>query len=137
MDNEDEIDNTIDDMNKTTLQQPPLSLPKPSENIMVLDTGGGNTSTITSRSCLVLHKTNHVTKMTGYQDKNSPQRLPIVHCAVKAYFKNVEQPVILLLNYVTLVTDEHEEESLLQPFGCMRHGVMMDLVPIKYEGNAE
>jgi hypothetical protein len=42
-------------------------------DILVVDTGGGNTSTTTSRACLVLHRTNHVTELTGYQDKTEPQ----------------------------------------------------------------
>jgi hypothetical protein len=101
---------------------------------MVIDTGGGNTSTITKQSCLVLSRTNHVTELAGYQDKTKPQRVPIVNCAVKAYIRNLENPVIFILNYVSLLDDTTENESLLQPFACMRHGIQMDLTPSKYGG---
>jgi hypothetical protein len=103
-------------------------------DILVIDTGGGNTSTITERACLVLARTNHITELNGYQDKSIPKRLPIVNCAVKAYIKCMEHPVIFIINYVTLLDDNDECESLLQPFGCMRHGIAMDLTPRKHGG---
>jgi hypothetical protein len=39
------------------------------KDILVVDTGGGNTSTITKHACLVIHETNHFTELAGYQDK--------------------------------------------------------------------
>ena len=108
----------------------------PNEHILVIDTGGGHISTITKSSCLVLHHTNHCTELIGYQDKASPRRHPIVHCAIKVKAPNLDQPIILVLNYVSLLEDESETESLLQPFSCMRHGVRMDLTPLVYGGES-
>jgi hypothetical protein len=105
-------------------------------SILVIDSGGGHISTITKSACLVLHRTGHWTETLGYQDKSSPKRHPIVHCAIKVKAPNIDQPIILVLNYVSLLEDEEETESLLQPFSCMRHGVRMDLTPIVYGGES-
>lgn len=83
---------------------------------MIIDTGGGHTSTITSQTCLVLHRTNHRTDLTGYQDKSSPKNLPIVHVATKVHVRGLEHPILFIMNYVTLLDDPSERESLLQPF---------------------
>ena len=72
-------------------------------NILVIDTGGGHISTITKSSCLVLHRTGHWTENIGYQDKSCPKRHPIVHCAIKVTAPNIDQPIILVLNYVSLL----------------------------------
>jgi hypothetical protein len=89
-------------------------------------------STITKHACLMLPTTNHVTELSGYQGKTSPKRLPMVHCTIKLHIRNLEQPVIFLLNCATLLDDSNETESLLHPFVCMRHGIQMDLAPEKY-----
>jgi hypothetical protein len=106
------------------------------KDILVIDTGGGNISTVTKRVCLVLQQTNHFTDMVGYQDKSEPCRLPIVHCAIKENFPDKENPVIFILNYVTLLDDPDELEPLLQPFACMRHGISVDLTPQKHGGRS-
>jgi hypothetical protein len=103
-------------------------------DLLIIDTGGGHTSTITSHTCLVLHHTNHRTELTGYQDKSRPKNLPIVHAATKVHVRGLEHPIIFILNYVTLLEDSTEHESLLQPFTCMRHGISMDLTPTKHGG---
>jgi hypothetical protein len=59
--------------------------------------------------------------MNGYQDKGPGTTLPIVNCAVKVNPQGYEQPIILILNYVSLLEDESEFESLLQPYQCMKH----------------
>jgi hypothetical protein len=107
---------------------------KTNTDILIIDTGGGTTSTITKQVCMVLSTTNHVTSLSGYQDKATPKQYPIVHCAVKAHIQNYDTPVVFLLNYVTLLDDANENESLLKPFACMRHGVSMDLTPVKHGG---
>jgi hypothetical protein len=106
------------------------------KHILVIDTGGGHISTITKAACLVLHRTNHCTELIGYQDKSSPKRHPIVHCAIKVNAPNIDTPIILVLNYVSLLEDEDETESLLQPFSCMRHGIRMDMTPVLYGGES-
>jgi hypothetical protein len=106
------------------------------KHILIVDTGGGHISTITKASCLVLHRTNHWTELIGYQDKSCPKRHPIVHCAIKVKAPNIEQPIILVLNYVSLLEDDEETESLLQPFSCMRHGIRMDMTPTIYGGES-
>jgi hypothetical protein len=129
----EDIQNGNDPRNKTQ-HHTITDIETTTDNILIIDTGGGYTSTITSHTCLVLHTTNHTTDFTGYQDKSSPKRLPIVHDATKAYIRGYEHPVILILNYVSLLDDSNERESLLQPFSCMRHGVTMDLTPIQHGG---
>jgi hypothetical protein len=89
---------------------------KMNTNILIIDTGGGTTSTITKQVCMVLITTNHVTSLSGYQNKATPKQYPIVHCAVKAHIQNYDNPVVFLLNYVTLLDDANENKSLFQAF---------------------
>ena len=43
-----------------------------------------------------------------------------------------KRPITLFANNATLITDKGEKESLCLPFGCMAHGIKMDMVPNKY-----
>lgn len=47
-----------------------------------------------------------------------------------------ETPVLLVLNYATLIEDPDESESLLVPFQLMRHGCEVDSVPPQHGGRA-
>ena len=102
-------------------------------DIMILDTGGGKICTVTPRAWHVIHKTNHRTEMSGYQSAKG-QVCPIVNAITKATFHGRNEPVLLLVNYATLINDKQEKESLLQPFNLMAHGIKVNMVPQKYGG---
>jgi hypothetical protein len=104
------------------------------QDILIVDTGGGRNATVTSRAWKVLHRTSHRTAISGYQDKAPPKVCPIVNAATKVKIPGRETPVIFILNYATLIDDEQETESLCVPFEMMRHGVIMDLTPGKFGG---
>ena len=102
-------------------------------DVLIVDTGGGHYSTITTNAWLILSKTNHVTHMSGYQSGNH-KVYPVVNGVTKATIEGRRDPVLFRINYATLVDDELENESLLQPWQAMSHGVSFDLTPFKYGG---
>ena len=102
---------------------------------MVIDSGGGQTCTVTKNSWRITHTTNHRTALLGYQDKNI-QVCSIVNAVTKAYIKGKDEPVLLCVNYETLIDDEEETESLIVPFCMMAHGIKVDMVPEKYGGKS-
>ena len=102
---------------------------------MVIDTGGGQTCTVTKNAWRITHTTNHQTALSGYQDKTT-QVCPIVNAVTKAHIKGMEQPVLLSVNYATMIDDKEETESLIVPFCMMAHGITVDLVPEKYGGKS-
>ena len=99
-----------------------------------MDTGGGCMSTVTNRAWEVLQYTNHKTKISGYQDKGSPQMCNIVNAITKAKIQGMEESILLVMNYVTLVEDINKNESLCQPFNLMAHGIDVDMIPRSYGG---
>ena len=103
------------------------------DDIMILDTGGSKICTMKLRAWHVIHKTNRRTKMSGYQSKKA-QMCPIVNAMTKAKLHGRDEPVLLLVNFATLINDKEEKESLLQPFNLMAHGIKVNMVPQKYGG---
>jgi len=95
---------------------------------MVVDTGGGEYSTITDRAWHVLSNTNHSSLMSGYQSGHE-QVLSMVNAVTKAYIEGRDEPVLFVMHHATLVVDENEKESLHVPFQSMRHGIKFDLTP--------
>jgi hypothetical protein len=111
-----------------------LEFPRKDEDILVIDTGGGMNATITKRAWKILHRTNHQTAMVGYQDKGSPQICEIVNAVTKATILGRDLPVLLLMNYATMLNDDQEKESLCVPFQSMKHGISFDLTPTSFGG---
>ena len=98
-------------------------------DILVWDTGGGGCSCITVNAWLITHVSNHVCYLKSYQGGDKSTKCPIVNGITKATIKGRTDPVLLGINYATLIEDENENESLCQPFDVMKHGVKVDLVP--------
>ena len=99
------------------------------QDVLVIDTGGGKTATITKRAWKILHRTNHRTAMQGYQDKGPARICPIVNAVTKVEIPGKDLPVLFTINYATLVEDPEENESLCVPFDLMRHHIKVDLTP--------
>ena len=59
-----------------------------------------------------------------------------MNAVTKAHIKGRDQPVLLCLNYVTLIYDKEETDSLIVPFCMMAHGITVDMVPEKYGGKS-
>ena len=108
--------------------------PSKDEDILILDTGGGKNSTITTSAWHVFERTNHVQEVRGYGEKGEGRTCAIVNAATKAWIKDRDIPVILILNYATLNEDPEERESLVVPFEMMRHGIETDLTPVGLGG---
>jgi hypothetical protein len=78
----------------------------------------------------VFERTTHAQEIRGYGEVGNSQTCAIVNAATKAWVKDRDLPVILILNYATLNEDPEERESLVVPFEMMRHGIEMDLTPV-------
>ena len=101
---------------------------------LIVDTGGGKFATITLRAWMVTAETGHTAEFSQYNDNTTPQQCKIVNAVTKAHIKGISNTILLGVNYATLMEDENETESLLQPFDCMRHGIKIDLTPVEYGG---
>ena len=97
-------------------------------------TGGGNLSTVINLAWSVIQHKNHKTQMSGYQDKGNPKLCDIVNSVSKATISGREDPILLIMNYVTFVEDGSETESLCQPFNLMFHGIKVYMVPEMFGG---
>ena len=104
-------------MNDTTRQ----------DNFIIV-TGGGKCSAIIQRAWKVISNTNHKTELLGYQDKGPPQCYPIVNAITKVLFPD-RDPILLQINYATLIDDPDEVESLFVPFESMKHGINFNFTP--------
>jgi len=76
---------------------------KPTGDIMVVHTGGGEYSTITDRAWHVLSNTNHSSLMSGYQSEHE-QVLSVVNAVTKAYIEGRDEPVLFVMHYATLLS---------------------------------
>ena len=101
--------------------------------ILLLDTGGGMNSTVTSASWTILERTNQTAILKGYLDKDGIQ-CSVVNAMTVAKVPKRNIKVILVANNVTFIDDETELESLLQPFQAMRNGICFDMVPDVFGG---
>jgi hypothetical protein len=72
--------------------------------------------------------------MVGYQDKGSPQICEIVNAVTKATILGRDHPVLLLMNYATMLNNDQERESLCVPFQSMKHGILFGLIPTSFGG---
>jgi hypothetical protein len=104
------------------------------QHVLIMDTGGGVTPTITANAWKVTYKCNVTMSMSGYQSKEPPVECAVVNAVTKVQIPGRMDQVIFEVNYATLIKDEHEYESLLVPFEMMRHGVKVDMVLPKYGG---
>ena len=103
------------------------------QDIFIIDTGGGKCSTITKKAWKVISNTNHRTELLGYQDKGLPKCYPIVNAITKVLFPD-RDPILLQINYATLIDDPDEAESLFVPFESMKHGIKFNFTPAIFGG---
>ena len=89
--------------------------------------------TLAPRAWKVLEMTGMTSEISGYQDKTSPQKCPIVNAITKDSLKDGKE-ILILMNHATLLKDNDERESLEVPYDMMRHGVMVDISPTIYGG---
>jgi hypothetical protein len=104
------------------------------QHVLIIYTGGGVTPTITANAWKVTHRYNVTMSMLGYQSKAPPQECRVVNAITKVNIPGREDPVIFEVNYATLVDANDEYESLVVPFGMMKHGIKVDMVPPRYGG---
>ena len=84
-------------------------------DVLIIDTREGSLGTITERAWYVTHMTNNKNSVSGYQDRSTPRVHPIVHAVTKAKLFNKEDPVLLNMNYVTLLRDSMRKNPFVNP----------------------
>jgi hypothetical protein len=104
------------------------------QHVLIIDTGGGVTPTITANAWKVTHRYNVTMSMLGCQSKAPPQECRVVNAITKVNIPGREDPVIFEVNYATLVDDNDEYESLVVPFDMIKHGIKVDMVTPRYGG---
>ena len=95
--------------------------------ILIFDTGGGRNGNITRRSWYVFEYKNHKLGILVYHDKIEVKVYPIVNSMDKAWIQGRDLPVLLVMNYATLLDDPDETESLAVPFQTTKHGATVDM----------
>eukprot|EP00957_Ditylum_brightwellii_P023653 1785138-Ditylum_brightwellii.AAC.1 len=66
------------------------------ENIAVIDSGGGQNSTITSKAWHVFERTNHQQDIQGYGDKGEMKTYDVVNVTTKAWVPERKEPILLV-----------------------------------------
>ena len=79
-------------------------------DILVLDTGGGRTATVTSSAWKIIHTYDQKVKLQGYQSNNKLTVCKVVNAATKAEIMQKEEPIIIIMNYATYLKDKNERE---------------------------
>ena len=100
-----------------------------SPDILIIDTGGGKLGTITKRAWHILAVHGAQSSISGYPNQGPPKTCPIVNAITKVTFPDWDDPVLFIMNYVTLIDDDNEFESLCVPFSLMQHGIAIDMIP--------
>ena len=103
--------------------------------IIIFDTGGGRNGTATRRAWHVFDYKNHKYILLGQQDKSEGKVYPVVNDVMKAWIQGRDLPVLLVMNYATLLDDPNEIESLAFPFQMMEHGATVDMKPRNLDGD--
>ena len=74
-------------------------------DILIFDTGGGNNWTITRRVWHVFEYINNKQRLLGYQDKSEGGFYLVVNSVTKEWIQGRYLPVVLGMNYSTLLYD--------------------------------
>jgi hypothetical protein len=64
------------------------------QHVLIIDTGGGVTPTITANAWKATHRYNVTMSMLGYQSKAPPQECQVVNAISKVNIPGREDPVI-------------------------------------------
>ena len=72
---------------------------------------------------------NHKQQLLGHKDKIEGKLHPIVNAATKVWIQRRDLPILLVMNYATLLDDPDETESLAVSFKKIKHGSTVDTTP--------
>lgn len=102
-------------------------------NILIFDTGGGNTPTITNKAWTVLADTGAVAAFQGYGPGTPVTQCQVVHAITKANIRGMDEPILLKVHHASLLEGTHEDESLLTLMDMVKSGVTVNgVTPTKY-----
>ena len=85
----------------------------PAPQLLIFDTGGGRTPTITSTAWHVMAKTGQQAEFMGYGSTGNGVKCDVVHAVTKTHITGRSDPVLLTVHHASLIKDKSENESLL------------------------
>ena len=103
-------------------------------NILVIDSGGGFTCMGTTRAFRVLERTNRTVTISGYGDERAKEPSSVVNAVTKVVIPGSDEPLIFLINNMTLNDDPNQNESLAVPFEMMRANIQVCSTPSQNGG---
>ena len=77
-------------------------------DILIFYTGGGRNETTTRIACHLSEYKHHKQRLLGYQDKSKRNVYHIVNAGTKAWIQGGNIPVLIVMNYATLLDDTDE-----------------------------
>ena len=77
------------------------------KDALIFDTGGGRDGSIKNISCYIFEYKNYQQKLLGCHDKCKGKVCHISNAVTKAWIKDRYIPVLIVMNYETLI---HEKE---------------------------
>ena len=77
--------------------------------ILIFDTGGDSNGNITRREWHVFEYKNHKQRLLGYQDKSKGKVYTIVNAVTKSWIQVRDLPILIMMNYSTLLDDPYEK----------------------------
>ena len=80
--------------------------------VLILDTGGGESNTITVRAWDIVGDTGERSLISGYQNQGDPKSCRIVNGITNISFGPNEDDFLVGINRETLVEDDSEMESI-------------------------
>ena len=85
-------------------------------DIPIFETSDGSNGTITIIAWPVFEYKNHKQRLLVYQDKSEVKVRQIFNAVKKAWIQGRDLPILIVINYATLLNDKNETESLSFPY---------------------
>lgn len=100
-----------------------LPLAEDKGDILIFDTGGGKTPTISSKAWHVIGHTGVTSLFQGCGPGIPVTKCEVVHAMTKAYIKGRTKPIFLVIHHASYVTNVEETESLLTLMDLLKNSV--------------
>lgn len=107
------------------------------KHLLIFDTRGGNTPTITLEAWHIIRRTGLRTQFKGYGEDSPFVDCDVVHAITKAHLHRHESLVLLQVHHASLIADPHEKESLLTLMNMIRNSVRVNGVTLPEFGGDE
>lgn len=102
-------------------------------DILIFDTGGGRTPTVSSKAWRIIANTRVSSSFQGYGPGTPVTKCDVVHAVTKAHIQGRDKPILLVIHHASYVTDPEETESLLTLMDLLKNSVEVNgVTPPQY-----